>query len=68
MGSDAPNLAWQSELTRQLRQAEPVLAAATADDIVCRLGETAPVVLTGWGPTHEGRTGGEVRFRSRRSQ
>ncbi len=64
--SDAPNLAWQSELTRQLRKADPVLVPATADEIVCRVGELAPVVLTGWGPTHEGRTGGEVRFRSRR--
>jgi hypothetical protein len=62
----APNLSWQSRLTEQVRQAEPVLSAADADGILRRLNEIAPVVLTSTGPTHEDRRSGGVRFRSRR--
>jgi adenylosuccinate synthase len=61
----APNLAWQSELTQALRRAEPVLTPTTPDDITRRLGEIAPVLLTGAGPTHEARTLTGLRFRSR---
>jgi adenylosuccinate synthase len=64
--ADAPNLAWQSQLTEQLSQAEPLLSAATPDTITGRLGEIAPVVLTGFGPTHEQRTFAGLRFRNRR--
>src|SRR5262249_23302137 len=60
----APNLAWQRRLTRLLSKAEPVLSAATPDGIVARLGEVAPVVLAGFGPTYEGRRLlGELPFR-----
>ena len=63
----APNLAWQSDLTQTLRGVEPLLSAATADDFVERLGEIAPVVLTGSGPTHEDRTFAGLRFRARKN-
>jgi adenylosuccinate synthase len=64
--SPVPNLSAQERLGEQLRQAEPVLVAATSDDLHRRLGEIAPVVLTGFGPTHEDRSGSGLRFRSRR--
>jgi adenylosuccinate synthase len=66
VGPEAPNLAWQSNLTRQLGQAEPVLLRANPDQIVRRVGEIAPVALTGMGPTHEHRTPGALRFRKRK--
>jgi adenylosuccinate synthase len=65
--SVAPNLAWQTELTEQLKRATPILVPATAETIVRRVSEIAPVVLTGAGPTHEERRGGALRFRNRRS-
>ncbi len=64
--AEAPNLSWQSQLTRQLVQAEPVYTPASADEIAHRLEEIAPVVLSGWGPTHEQKTCGGLRFRGRR--
>jgi adenylosuccinate synthase len=64
--SDAPDLSWQGKLTEQLQRAEPSLAATTADDVVRRLGEIAPVVLTGSGPTHQDRDFTELPFRKRR--
>jgi adenylosuccinate synthase len=64
--SDAPNLSWQSRLTEQLRQAEPVLSPASPDELVSRLGEIAPVVLTGYGPTHQERRFSGLPFRKRR--
>jgi adenylosuccinate synthase len=64
--ASAPNLTWQSRLTEQVRQAEPVLSSSDADGIVRRLNEIAPVVLTSAGPTHEHRRFSGVRFRSRR--
>jgi adenylosuccinate synthase len=64
--SEIPNLTWQSRLTEQLRQAQPVLYPATADSIVGRLSEMAPVVLTSAGPTHEDRRFTGLRFRTRR--
>jgi adenylosuccinate synthase len=66
--SAAPDLSWQSRLTQQVKEAEAVLISATTDDILRRVSEIAPVVLTGCGPTCEERTMAEVRFRRRRSQ
>ncbi len=63
----APNLAWQSRLTEELRQAGPVLSSATPDAVVQRLSEIAPVVMTGVGPTHEERTFSGLRFRGRKA-
>ncbi len=65
--SEAPNLAWQAQLTEQLRQAEPVLSPATAESIVDRLSEIAPVVGRGFGPGHEPRSLHGLRFRKRQS-
>jgi adenylosuccinate synthase len=64
--SEAPDLSWQSRLTGQIRQAEPVLSPDTPDGITRRLSAIAPVVLTGLGPTHEGRNFTGLRFRNRR--
>jgi adenylosuccinate synthase len=64
--SAVPNLRWQERLTQQLRHAEPVLSPATPDDIIRRLSEIAPVILTGSGPTHEQRDFAGLRFRCRR--
>ncbi len=61
--AEAPNLAWQSELTRQLGEAGAVFSPITAEGIVERLEEIAPVVVTGFGATHEERESGELRFR-----
>ena len=61
----APDLSWQGRLTEELHRAEPILTPTGRDEIVRRLGEIAPVVLTGFGPTHEERRLGEVRFRAR---
>lgn len=63
--SAAPNLAWQSQMTEQLKRAEPVLSPASADEILRRLDEIAPVVLSGSGPTHEARSFSGIRFRHR---
>ncbi len=62
--ADAPNLAWQSQLTRQLGDAGAVFSPVTPEGIVERLGEIAPVVIRGSGPTHEQRSCGEIRFRA----
>jgi adenylosuccinate synthase len=64
--AEAPNLAWQGRLNEQLREAEPMLVRSTAEDIVERLEETAPVVIRGCGPTHEERGVAGLRFRQRR--
>jgi adenylosuccinate synthase len=64
--SAAPNLSWQARLTSRLQQARPVLCPTNADDLVRRLGEVAPVVLTGLGPTSRQRRGDDLRFRRRR--
>jgi adenylosuccinate synthase len=63
----APNLAWQSRLTEQLRRAEPVLSPGTPDSIVSALSEIAPVNITSFGPTHRERTCTGLSFRKRRS-
>ncbi len=62
----APNLAWQGRLGQQLQDARPVLSAATSDRIVQILGEIAPVVIKGTGPTHRERTITELPLRKRR--
>jgi adenylosuccinate synthase len=62
----APDLAWQGRLTEELRRAEPVLSPADREEILRRLGKIAPVVVTGYGPTHEERRLTELRFRKRR--
>jgi adenylosuccinate synthase len=64
--SAAPQLAWQSRLTADLRRAEPVLAPATPDRIVRLLAELAPVVMTGTGPAHEQRQLTRLPFRKRK--
>jgi adenylosuccinate synthase len=64
--SAAPSLAWQSRLGQLLQQAEPVLSAATAEEIAGRLEQIAPVVIRGAGPTREERTCAALRFRKRR--
>jgi adenylosuccinate synthase len=64
--STAPNLAWQGRLTQQLREAVPLLSPADPDGISRRLGEIAPVVLSGFGPSHEERTFAGLRFRKAR--
>jgi adenylosuccinate synthase len=63
--SDAPNLELQSRLNRELERAEPVLCAATAEDVLQRLNDVAPVVLRGAGPTYEARRLAAVAFRKR---
>ncbi len=62
----APDLSAQARLGAELRRAEPTLVAATPDEILRRLDDVAPVVLTGFGPTHEDRGGPGLRFRTRR--
>jgi adenylosuccinate synthase len=64
--SAAPHLSWQSRLTQELRQAEPVLTPATPDSIARSLSELAPVVITSTGPTHEQRELGKLTFRRRK--
>jgi adenylosuccinate synthase len=64
----APQLSWQGRMSEELRRTEPVLSPATPDRIVRLLGELAPVVATGSGPTHEQRTLTDLPFRKRRSQ
>jgi adenylosuccinate synthase len=64
--AEAPNLAWQSQLTRQLREAGAVYSPITADGIVERLEEIAPVVVKGAGSTREARKFATLRFRGRR--
>jgi adenylosuccinate synthase len=63
----APNLAWQSRLTQQLREAEPVLSPAAPDSIVRALSAIAPAIVTSAGPTHRERSSAELPFRLRRS-
>jgi adenylosuccinate synthase len=63
--SPAPQLAWQARLGQELARAEPVLSPATPERIVRILGELAPVVMTGTGPTHEQRELTRLPFRTR---
>ncbi len=63
--SEVPDLSWQSRLTAEIQRAEPCLSPAGADDILRRLGEVAPVVLTGCGPTYQDRSVVESPFRER---
>jgi adenylosuccinate synthase len=63
--SRVPHLAWQSRLTERLLRAEPVLAPTTADDIIRRVSEIAPVVVKGYGPAHGARESGPLSFRKR---
>lgn len=66
--ADGPNLAWQEELTRRLGVAVPVLREASAAEVVRRVGEIAPVVVTGFGAGYDRREVGDLRFRRRRSE
>ncbi len=66
--SEAPDLSRQGRLTEELCQAEPILTPADGEEVLRRLGEIAPVALTGFGPTHEQRRLGDVRFRTRRGE
>jgi adenylosuccinate synthase len=61
-----PDLAWQARLTEQVRNAEAVLVPATREELLRKLGEIAPVVVKGSGPTHRQRTRTELAFRKRR--
>jgi adenylosuccinate synthase len=63
--SAAPHLSWQARLTEDLTRAEPVLTAATPERILRSLGEIAPVVMTGSGPTYQQREMIGLRFRER---
>jgi adenylosuccinate synthase len=63
----APQLSWQSRLTETLQRAEPIYVPANPDRILRNLEEIAPVVLTGFGPTHRDRDGPELNFRLRRA-
>jgi adenylosuccinate synthase len=65
--SVAPNLAFQARLTDQLQQADAVLTPVDAENILERLSEIAPVVLTGSGPSHRERSCTDLVFRRRRS-
>jgi adenylosuccinate synthase len=62
----APSLSWQSRLTEQLRQAQPLLSSATDADIIREIGAIGPVVGTGYGPTHQERNFAGLRFRKAR--
>jgi adenylosuccinate synthase len=64
--SPVPNLSWQSRLTEQLREAEPILSPDTPDSILGALSEIAPVVGTGFGPTHRERNLTELPYRARK--
>lgn len=64
--SAAPHLSWQARLTDDLKRAEPALSAATPQRILRSLGEIAPVVMTGSGPTYEQRELIGLRFRERK--
>lgn len=64
--TDAPDLARQAILNDRLKGAEPVWTVETAEGLVRRLSEIAPVVLTAAGPTHEGRRLRGLRFRGLR--
>ncbi len=66
--AEAPNLAWQEQLTQQLKQADPVLCPATVEQIRESLGRVAPVLITGHGPTHADRRSTPLRFRMRRKE
>lgn len=63
----APQLAWQSRLAEELKEATPVLTRTTPAEIVRVLGEIAPVLIKGSGPTHPERTLGELPFRKRKN-
>jgi adenylosuccinate synthase len=65
--SVAPNLAFQARLAEQLQQAEAVLTPVDAENILERLNEIAPVVITGSGPSHRERICKDLAFRRRRS-
>jgi adenylosuccinate synthase len=64
--SPAPRLSWQAQLNQDLSRAEPVLSPATPEDIVRLLGELAPVVSTGAGPTYQQRELAGLPFRKRK--
>jgi adenylosuccinate synthase len=66
--STVPNLTWQTNLTERLRQAEPILSPASPEQILQRLGEIAPVVMKGFGPTRDDRDISLVRFRIRNKE
>ncbi len=61
--AEVPDLSWQSQLTRQVEQAEPVLIPASSDEIMDRLSQLAPLAMTSCGPTHEERDFFGLRFR-----
>ncbi len=63
--AEAPNLAWQSRLTQELRTAEPELTPITPDGIVNALNAIAPVTITSIGPTYQQRKFGTLSFRQR---
>jgi adenylosuccinate synthase len=58
-----PSLAGQERLTRLLEQARPIYRPAGGDAIIGALGEIAPVVLCGRGPTHRDKGGVALPFR-----
>ncbi|HEY1375929.1 MAG TPA: adenylosuccinate synthetase [Gemmataceae bacterium] len=64
--SAAPQLSRQGRLTEDLSRAEPVSSPATPDRILRSLGELAPVVMTGTGPTYQQRELTRLPFRERK--
>ncbi|MBA4187099.1 MAG: adenylosuccinate synthetase [Planctomycetaceae bacterium] len=64
--SSVPNLGWQTRLSEQVQTAEPVLELATSESILRTLGSLAPVVVTGYGPTHSARRSSGLSFRMKR--
>lgn len=63
--SPAPQLSRQGQMHQELCRAEPLLSRATPERIVQLLGELAPVVITGTGPTSAQRELVRLSFRQR---
>ncbi|HYT91055.1 MAG TPA: adenylosuccinate synthetase [Gemmataceae bacterium] len=64
--SPGPSLAWQARLTDSLRNARPLLHDTTPTELLGMLGEIAPVVIEGRGPTHTARSATSLPFRKRK--
>jgi len=61
-----PNLAWQSHLTEQVQNSEPILTVTNSDRLLRTLEAIAPIVIKGNGPTHVNRTSTGLTFRKKR--
>ena len=65
--SKVPNLAWQSRLTEQVQQGDPLLTSTTPTEMLRSLEAITPVVVTGFGPTHLKRKCSNLPFRKKRN-